>query len=388
MKAFTCGLPGEIVVGENKLAELAKFVKGLGRRCLLVADPFFVQSGLCGEVAGLLKKDGIAVTVFSKVNPNPSCHDVDEGAELCRQANCNVVVAVGGGSAIDSGKAIAVVVKNGGNSWEYVYRSDREVKPVKAVMPIVVVPTTAGTGTEATAYAVLSNPDLHEKGTIISRLIFPACAVVDPSLMETMPPRLTALTGVDALSHCVEAFLANIASPFSGMVSREGIRVITRNLPEAVANGKNKEARAAMAWGSILGGIAIGHAGVGLPHALGQPIGGIANAPHGGSVAACLAEVVEFGYVSSFGLFAELAECFDPSVRDLPLYARAEKSVELIRRFFKYVGVEVKFSEYGLREEDIEKATEVAFAGYGDNIANFPRIATREEVKKLYRKCL
>jgi alcohol dehydrogenase class IV len=247
MKAFTCGLPGEIVVGENKLAELSKFVKNLGRRCLLVADPFFLQSGLCDQVAGLLKKDGIAVTLFSKVSPNPSCHDIDEGAQLCLQANCNVVVAVGGGSAIDSGKAIAVVVKNGGNSWEYVYRSDREVKPVKAALPIVVIPTTAGTGTEATAYSVLSNPDLHEKGTIINRLIFPAYAVVDPSLMETMPPKLTALTGVDALSHCIEAFLANSASPFSSLVAREGIRVITRNLPEAVANGKNKEARASMA---------------------------------------------------------------------------------------------------------------------------------------------
>lgn len=388
MKGFTCGLPGEILMGENKLAELSKFTKGLGRKCLLVADPFFVQSGLCDRISGLLKRDGIAVTVFSKVSPNPSCHDVDEAAELCRQANANVVVAVGGGSAIDTGKAVAVVVKNGGGSWEYVYRSDRPVKPVKAALPIVVIPTTAGTGTEATAYAVLSNPDLHEKGTIISRLVFPTYAVVDPSLMESMPPVLTALTGLDALAHCIEAFLANIASPFSSMVAREGIRVITRHLPEAVANGRNKEARAAMAWGSILGGIAIGHAGVGLAHALGQPVGGIVNAPHGASVAACLAEVVEFGLTSSFSLFAELAECFEPSVRDLPLYARAERSAELIRRLFKYVNCRVRFSDYGLREEDIDKAAEAAFAGYGDNIENYPRVASLEEVKELYRKCL
>ena len=388
MKEFNCGLPGEIVFGQNKLQGLPGIIGRLGKKCLLVADPFFVQSGLCEEIAGILKKGGIQSVVFSKVSPNPRCHDIDEGAALCKKEGCEFVLAVGGGSGIDTGKAIAVVVKNGGGSWDYVYRADREIRPVKEALPVVVIPTTSGTGTEATAYSVLSNPDVHEKGTIISSLIFPRYAIVDPSLMESMPPSLTALTGIDALAHCMEAFLANIASPFSSMVAKEGIRVIARNLPEAVANGKNREARAAMAWGSVLGGIAIGHAGVGLPHAMGQPVGGIVNAPHGGSVAACLAQVVAYSYMSSFPLYADLAVCLDESASSLPLYARAEKSVDLINRFFGYVGCRVKYSDYGMKESDIDKAVDVAFKGYGDNITNFPRIATRDEVKTLYRQCL
>ena len=388
MKEFTCGLPGEIVFGEHRLQSLSGLVEGLGRKCLLVADPFFLQNGLCDEVAGILKKGGMQSVLFTKVSPNPRCHDIDEGAGLCESEKCDFVLAVGGGSAIDTGKAIAVVVKGGGKSWEYVDRTDRVARPVTDALPVVVVPTTAGTGTEATAYAVLSNPDLHEKGTIISKKIFPRVAVIDPTLMESMPAALTALTGIDALAHCIEAFLANIASPFSSMVSREGIRLIARNLPEAVANGKNRDARAAMAWGSVLGGIAIGHAGVGLPHALGQPVGGAVNAPHGGSIAACLAQVVAFSYASSFSLFGELSVCFDEAAGALPLFERAERSVELIQRFFRYVGCNVSFSDYGLKESDIDKVADLAFKGYQVNIQNFPRIANLEEVRKLYRLCL
>jgi alcohol dehydrogenase class IV len=388
VKDFACGLPGSIVFGQDKLKGLPGIVGGLGKKCLLVADPFFVQNGLAAEVAGILKKGGIDSVLFSKVSPNPRCHDIDEGAALSAKEKCEFVLAVGGGSGIDTGKAIAVVVKNGGGSWDYVDRSDRPARPVKDALPVVVIPTTAGTGTEATAYAVLSNPDVHEKGTIISNLIFPRYAVVDPSIMESMPPALTALTGIDALAHCIEAFLANIASPFSSMVAKEGIRVIARNLPEAVANGKNKDARAAMAWGSVLGGMSIGHAGVGLPHAMGQPVGGIVNAPHGGSVAACLAQVVAYSFMSSFPLFAELAVCLDESVACLPLFERAEKSVELINRLFGYVGCRAKYSDYGMKASDIDHAVDVAFKGYGVNITNYPRIATPEEVTALYKQCL
>jgi alcohol dehydrogenase class IV len=388
MSVFSCNLPGEIIVGEGKIEEIADYIKQYGNNCFIVIDPFFTKTGLSDEIVSLLKKDGIESTVFSKVKPNPDCREVDEGAGLCRKHGCDIVLAVGGGSAVDSGKAIAVVAKNGGKSWDYVYKSERAPKQIDEVLPVVALPTTAGTGTEATHFSVLSNPEVHEKGTIVDKKIFPCFAVVDPSIMKSMPPRLTALTGIDALSHCVEAYVANIGSPFSSMVAREGIKIITRSLPEAYANGDNMKARKDMAWGSVLGGIAIGHASVGLPHALGQPIGGIVNAPHGASVAACLAEVVEYSFMSSFELFAGLAVCFDESVKGLPLYDRAEKSVELINRFFKYVDCTERFSDYGMKESDIDKATEVVFGGYGDNVRNFPRVATPEDVKMLYKKCL
>ncbi len=385
---FSCQLPGELVVKAGGYRELAKYIKPFGKRCFLVSDPFFVENGLVAELESLLSKDNIETTIYSRVKPNPSCLEIDEGAEVCKKNRCDSVVAVGGGSTIDTGKAIAVMAENEGGSWDFIDREDRPSNEIGKVLPVIVIPTTSGTGTEATHYSVISNPEKHEKGTIISNRIFPDYAVIDAELMITLPPKLTALTGIDALSHCLEAFIGNAATPFSDMVAKEGIRIITRNLPEAVSNGGNLEARKAMAWGSALGGVAIGHAGVGLPHALGQPVGGIADAPHGASIAACLAKVIEFSYMSNFEKFGQLAECIDPSVSGLPLYEKAEKSVLLIERFLDYVGGNITFSEIGLKEADIDKAVEVAMNGYGVNVRNHPRVASEQEIRTLYNKCL
>jgi alcohol dehydrogenase class IV len=388
MEELKCNLPVNVIFGVGKMKLLGDLVKNFGRRAFLVIDPYLEQTGMADEIASMLKKAKVETAKFADIKPNPVCWDVDKGAELAKQHRCNVVVGVGGGSALDTAKAIAVIAKNPGKSWDYVERSDQKVLRPKEVLPIIAIPTTAGTGSEVTLYSVLNNPNVKEKSTIFSDLIFPKVALVDPDLMVSMPPRLTALTGIDALSHSVESFINIHANAYSKMIAKESIKWVARYLPEAVANGKNMEARSRMAWASTLGGIAIAHVGTVLPHAVGQPVSGLVNAPHGGSIASCLAKILQFSFTSNFERFAELAEAFDESVKTLPLRDRAEKSGELAQRLFRDVGCEVRFSDFGMQEKDIDKATHVAMSAYFIDMGNHPRQVTAEDLKKLYKECL
>jgi alcohol dehydrogenase class IV len=388
MHAFNLNLPVRVAFGLGKLAEVGQTVKEFGSRVFLAIDPYFEETGAAEEIHSLLKKAGVSITTFSNIKPNPVCFDVDAGARLCKQEKCDVVLAVGGGSTIDTAKGIAILAVNKGQSWNYIARTDREVLKPKSVLPVIAIPTTAGTGAEITLYSVVSNPKVKEKGCIHHPLLFPKVALIDPEVMATMPPRLTAMTGIDALSHSVESFINIHSTPYSDLVAAESIRLIARYLPEAVANGSNLHARAKMAWASALGGIAISHAGTTLPHALGQPVSGLVDAPHGASISACLGKVLQFSFTSNLEKFAALAEAFDESVRGLPLRVRAEKSAELAQRLFKDIDCEVGFSDFGMKAELIDKATEVAIAGYSFDLANHPRKVSAEEIKWLYQQCM
>jgi alcohol dehydrogenase class IV len=385
---FNVNLPVRIVFGLGQLKGIGQIAKDFGSKAFVTIDPYLEGSGVADEVRSYLAKSGLAVVSFSTIKPNPVCFDVDQGAALCKEHGCDVVVAVGGGSAIDTAKAVAILAVNRGQSWNYIARTDREVLRPETALPLVAVPTTAGTGAEVTLYSVISNPQVKEKGCIHTPLIFPKVAIVDPALMASMPAKLTAMTGIDALSHSVESFINVHATPYSDLVARESIRLVARFLPEAVANGSNLKARSKMAWAAALGGIAISHAGTTLPHALGQPVSGLVDAPHGGSICACLAKVLQFSYTSNFEKFAALAEAFDESIRDLPLRTRAEKSGELAQRLFRDIDCEIGFRDFGMKDEFIDKATEVAVQGYSFDLDNHPRKVTAEEIKWLYQQCM
>jgi len=388
MDTFHCSIPS-IQFGfgaRQKLSQLPATWRG---KALLALDPFLDSNGAAADLESLLKKSGIVTEKWTDITPNPDCFTVDRAADLAREQGCTLVVGVGGGSAIDFGKAVAVVAANPGTSWQYTRRSDHEVlEPGEATLPIIAVPTTSGTGTEATPYSVLNNSKIHEKSTIVSERIVPKLGIVDPELMLSKPPRLTAYTGIDAITHSIDAYVSALAQPFSKLLSLESIRLVSRWLPEAVANGGNRRARGKLAWASTLGGMAICHAGTTLPHALGQPVSGMFGAPHGGSIAACLVEVMQFSFMADFQRYAEIAEALDPSARDLPLKQKAEASAELVARLFRDTGTTVRFSDFGMGEKDIDKATHIALTGYGSDIEIHPRVASEDEIKQLYRACL
>ncbi|WP_171693581.1 iron-containing alcohol dehydrogenase [Paenibacillus germinis] len=385
---FTCFLP-KVEFGAGKVNHIADYVKGMGTKAVIAIDPYMHSIGLGDRIASQLKKVFIESVIFSDIEPNPSCFKVDEMAKRAKAEQCDFVIAIGGGSAIDFGKGLAVMVNGRGSSWDYTERNDHEVlRPGSDTLPLIAIPTTSGTGSESTPFSVLNNPALKEKSTIVNERIFPRIAIVDPELMISMPSKITASTGFDAFAHALESFISLKANPFTTMVSKEAMSIVVRNLPEAVANGGNVKARENLAWASTLAGAAIAHIGVTLPHSLAQPVGGMFGVPHGDSIAACMVNVLEVSWQSDLEKFAAISTIIDPSISSLTLRQRAEKCPELVSRLLSDINLHVKFSTFGMTENDIDKATSIALTGYYFDIECHPKKVTREEIRQIYKACL
>ncbi len=385
---FRCSLP-PIHFGCGSLAQLGALAAGLGRQALLAVDPYLDRNGVADEIVGLLGAAGVGCLKWTDIQPNPSCLVADRAAEAARSAGCDLVVAAGGGSAIDFGKGVAILVGNPGNCWDYTERKDHTVRrPLQPVLPLLAIPTTAGTGSEATPFAVFNNPLIHEKSTIVSDRIYPAAAIVVPDLMRSMPPRLTASTGFDAFAHALESFISLQANAYTRLVAREAMQLIVRWLPTAVADGQNRPARENLAWASTLAGSAIARIGVTLPHSLGQPVSGLCGAPHGESVAACMVQVLEFSYQKDLDRFADLAAAIDPTLSGQPVALRAAQCPALVRRLLDDIGLSVRYGDFGLTRDLIPQATRIALTGYYFDIGCHPCPVSETDITNLYLACL
>lgn len=388
MNEFKCQVP-KVLFGAGRRKELGAAAGEWGRKAFLALDPFLERSGAGAEMERLLRASGLDVVKYSRIEPDPDCFAADAAAEVARREGCDLVVAVGGGSALDFGKGVAVVAGNPGTAWQHTRRKDHTpLVPGPGTLPVVALPTTAGTGSEMTHYAVFSNPRLREKSTIVSERIIPRAALVDPELTYSCPPRLTALTGVDVLAHSIEAYINVSSSPFARLVSLEAIRLVGVWLPRAAADGADAEARQQMAWASALGGVAIAHANPTLPHALGQAAGGYLHAPHGATVAACLAAILRISHEAAPQSFADIAAALDPAAAALPLAERAARSAVLVDELLDRIGARVHFGELGLREEDIERVTQIALTAYATGISLHPLKVDEGEILRIYRSCL
>lgn len=389
MEDIVLNIPTKVVFGNNKIKYLSEYVKALGNKSFLVIDNYLDKIGLGNEVISLLKDSNIETVKYTDFESNPSCYKVDKAAQIAKEEKCDVVIGIGGGSALDFAKAVAVLSRHLGRCWDYVKRSDQlEMYITENTLPIAAIPTTSGTGSEVTPYAVINNPDLKEKSTIFSDRILPKISIVDPKLMVSMPAQLTALTGIDAFSHALESYINIHANSFSKMIAKEAIRIAANYLPMAVSNGKNLEAREKMAWAATLAGIAIAHVGPVLPHALGQPVSGFTGAPHGGTIAACLVKILKFSFMSNFEVFGEVTETIEPGYKSLPLHEKAEKCIEVVQRLFSDIDCNVKFGDFGLKREDIEKVTDIALRAYFMDMNSHPKQVGKEDILKIYEECV
>ncbi len=250
---FEYYMPTRLIFGRGKLEELAKRPLPGKKALIVITNGRSMRSlGYLARVENCLKKQGIEAVVFDKVLPNPVEEHVMEAAELVRNENCDFIIGLGGGSAIDSAKSVAVMARNPGSYWEYV-KGERQLS--ENVLPIIAIPTTAGTGTESDPWTVITNSETNEKVGFGIPETFPFLSIIDPELMVSVPTRLTAYQGMDAFFHSVEGYLANVAQPVSDLYALDSIRLINEYLPQAVADGNNLQAREQMAWASTQAGM-------------------------------------------------------------------------------------------------------------------------------------
>ena len=357
----------------DMLVEEIKRVKGT--KVLVVTDPGIKAAGMVDVVAGILDRAQVTYRVFGEVEPDPRVEVALAGIEAAKAYGPDVIVGLGGGSSLDISKVTAVMMTNPGPIEKYF---GMELVPLPGV-PLILIPTTAGTGSEMTSICVLSDTQNNVKKGIVSEHMFARVALLDPQLTLGMPPRVTAMTGMDALVHAIESFVGVRASVFTDTLNRQAIRLVAGNLRLAYANGDNRTARENMQHASGLAGMAFSNTQNGLDHAMALAIGGKFHLPHGQLTAFILPWVMEFNLIAAPQKYAEIAKAFGEKTEGLSEIEAARLSVKAVKSLLDDVGISYKLSSYGVPREEfgvLAKAT----VGAARLISNNPRKVTEADV--------
>jgi len=328
MAGFEYFLPIRLVFGCGKLSELGKFTGRYGTKALVVTGRTSAKkTGLLERAVDYLRQENIDSVIFDKVEENPLTTTVEEGVKTLKSAGCDVVVGLGGGSAVDAAKGIAFSAVNPGDISEYIFG-----KQGKGALPLIAVTTTAGTGTEGNSLAVLTNPETKDKKSLKSPFIYPKVSIVDPELMKTLPKPLIAATGFDALCHAIEAYVSRRSNPLSDMMAIKAIEIISCNLPKVYQNSQDMNAWENMALASTLGGMVIDIAGVALAHGLEHSVSGLLNVRHGEGLAALLVTFMEYSYQDGVEKFSNIAKAMGEEVHGLSGMEAARKSIDAVKK--------------------------------------------------------
>jgi alcohol dehydrogenase len=377
-------IPTKILFGINSLDSLHE-EKLPGKKALIVTSTgqSAIRHGYLDRLVSQLSMEKAEHAVFSKIRTNPTRSQVMEGADICREQACDFVIALGGGSCIDAAKAIAIVAANGGDLWDYFHSGTAKAQPIKNLMlPVAAVPTTAGTGSETDQWMVISNPERNEKIGFGYSKSFPTLAIVDPSLMLSVPPDLTALHGIDALFHATEGYLSSTANPFSDAFAIRSIQLIGKSLSEAVKNGDNLKAREDMAMASTLSGMVMAVTSLVAEHAMGEGLSGIHHdLPHGvGLVLICEAYyrlIAELGH--SERRLVEMAGALGNEKAETGMDF-ADTLVELLKACGIYG---LKMSDYGIAREEFTEVVRLSKAHAKSEFSAEKKLLTDEECMRL-----
>ncbi len=389
MKRFEFFLPTRIVFGPGKLLKIGELVKPLGKKAALISDQGLTELGLVGRIRTYLEEQKVQTAEFTQVTPNPISAMIDDVASSWRQEKIDFVMGIGGGSPIDFAKGLAVALSHKGNIWDYVsVRGKSRSRPTWKTLPVVTVVTTSGTGSEVTPFSILTNPRTSEKCGLVSDCIFPRISIIDPKLTLTVPPRLTASTGVDALCHAIESYIDREAHGFTEMAALEAIRLIASSLSSAFVDGSDMEARCRMAWAATLGGVAISNGNVTLVHAIGHPISGRFNIGHGEAMALGLPAVMRHSWMLNPEKFARIAEAMGVDTSRLGLEEAAHKSVDAVEKLLKEIGMRPRLRDYNIRESDLDQLARDATGYMVGCLEAHPRAFSFEEVREIYRELL
>ncbi|MES9791998.1 iron-containing alcohol dehydrogenase, partial [Priestia megaterium] len=343
-----------------------------------------INAGLLGGVLESLEQYDINYVIFDEVPPNPPSATVVKGVEVFNYNSCDSLIAVGGGSAMDCCKAISMMVVNDGDINEYDIGGKEFLKKGPDV---ITIPTTSGTGSEVTQWSVITNEQTHWKASIGSPYMAPAVALVDPSLTLGLPPSLTAATGIDALTHAIEAYTTKAAlngtSPVTDALSLQAIKLISQNLRQAYSQGENYEARKNVMLGSMIAGMAFPQVGLGNAHALAHPLGGYYDVPHGVANAILLPYVMEFNLVACPERFKDIAEAMGENTNGLSIMEAAQKAVQSVEELVKDTSIPT-LNTFNIEEKDLERLAEDALKD--NNCNSNPRKTNLNHLIEIYKQ--
>lgn len=371
----------KIIFGNGSFDMLGDHIREMKAcRPLVVLDRNLSKTGLKERIADICGKSGVKAAIFDKqVEAEPRLEVADDGARAARKGKCDIVVGIGGGSAMDVAKAIAVLAANNGSAVDYLGLN----KVPGPGLPTIMVPTTAGTGGEVTFTAVFVRQELKKKEGMNSPYLYPDLALLDPVLTLTLPPVSTASTGIDALCHAIESFTSVNASPMSEMFSLDAIQLISENLRTCVHDGGNLEAREKVLLGSLYAGLGLANAGVGAVHSLSYPLGGKYGVSHGLANTVMLPHVMSFNLPGALEKFTIIAEAMGEIVDDMPLREAAYLAVEAVQSLIEDCGIYTTLEDLGIPEEDFPELAKVAMT-VTRPLENNPRKVTIEDAIEIY----
>lgn len=379
---FEFSIKQDIVFGIGSIGNLPeKAINHKADKLMIVADPGVVSAGLVQKVSDVLKKENIVHEVFGDVALDPDGPSILKCVDALKAYGAKGIVSIGGGSSIDTAKGAAIILENGGEVEKY----EGKGKVPGNLIPIFAIPTTVGTGSESTPFTILTSND-NRKMVVGSEKILPKCAFLDPDMVCTLPPKIAAATGVDAITHAVEAYISLISTPFSDYMAEKAIELLGANIRPFVANRLNMDAAAGMLLGSNLAGIAFAMARLGNAHAMAHPLGGLFHIPHGVSCAVVLPAVLEYNALSDTGKFEKMYKLLKGPKADTRNFEPTMVAAE-IRKLLKDIGLPGSLSELGISENDIPALVEDTMRTTTLSLIN-PRQTTEKDFETLFYNAL
>ncbi|HHY95995.1 MAG TPA: iron-containing alcohol dehydrogenase [Firmicutes bacterium] len=377
VQQFVFSHPTRVVFGLGGIRSLGQLIKEAGEftRVVVVTDRALAGSALIEDVMGCLRSENLQCKLFGEVEPNPADRIVERGAEVALNVNADAIVAIGGGSSIDTAKVMSVVATFGGDIRQY---EAPESIPGPG-LPVVAVPTTAGTGSEVTQWAVITDTGTHRKMALGSPYLLPKLAVVDPAVTVSLPPSLTAYTGLDALTHAIEAFTATVAHPMADAFCLEGIRLVAESLLKAVSDGRDMEARSAMALAALFGGYAINFSDVAGAHCLAEALGSRYPVPHGLACAVFLVPVTEYNLPATVHRYARVARALGV-VQEGADMEIAQAGLAWLKRLCGNLGLP-SLRDLGVKREDLSEIA--GLAAHNVSVPSNPRSVDEQAFMEL-----
>lgn len=373
----------EVIFGRGSLQQVGESCLRLGaKKVLIVSDPGVIEAGWLAQVVVSCQEAGLMFACYQEITTNPKDYEAEQGAAFYKEQECDAIIGIGGGSVIDIAKAVAILATNGGRISDY-EGVDRIEVPLP---PLVMAGTTAGSGSEVSQFSVIVNTESKKKMTIVSKSLVPDIAIIDPETLSTKSAHLTASTGLDVLTHAIEAFVSVAATPMTDIHAKNAIKLVAENLRPSVASKLNSDAKENMAMASLQAGLAFSNAILGAVHAMSHSIGGRYPMLHGDVNAVLLPYVMEFNFLAAPRKFQEIAGLLGENIEGLSASEAGRKAIDYVKELSLDIGAPQRLSEMGFEEEMIEEISELALND-ACMITN-PRDITAADVEALLRKAL